>query len=227
MSIVQTDCQHCQTGTRGTGGFEQPPEQAHFMASSQAATEPSEAMSTLMNTKIKDFSSRFTHIDSKKVWGYLRHIALWSHDCRESMIDNTWSPRVGIFPGRKTLDRHSVLHCTLYFFLCSMWLWRGGQRTAVEICERAWSLSLMHKYKGWKIWGEKHLRVDWNMNSLIQESEGCYYFGTTQAFSGSQLVWSRTCRYTGVKRHYVTFEMKNKSLIFVTSWPFVSCVGAE
>lgn len=35
MSIVQTDGQHCQTGRDGVG---QPPEQAHFMASSQAAT---------------------------------------------------------------------------------------------------------------------------------------------------------------------------------------------
>lgn len=70
MSIVQTDCQHCQTGTRD--GVEQPPEQAHFMASSQAATEPFKAMSTLMNscfyknksTFLSFFFSNF-HFDSK------------------------------------------------------------------------------------------------------------------------------------------------------------------
>lgn len=68
MSIVQTDCQHCQTGTRD--GVEQPPEQAHFMASSQAATEPSKAMSTLMNAYIYKnkglFFSLFILI--RKVW---------------------------------------------------------------------------------------------------------------------------------------------------------------
>lgn len=69
MSIVQTDCQHCQTGTRD--GVEQPPEQAHFMASSQAATEPSKAMSTLMNSciyKNKGFFYFFFLYLIRKVW---------------------------------------------------------------------------------------------------------------------------------------------------------------
>lgn len=75
MSIVQTDCQHCQTGTRD--GVEQPPEQAHFMASSQAATEPSKAMSTLMNSgvyKNKGLSFFFFFhllILIRKIWVHL------------------------------------------------------------------------------------------------------------------------------------------------------------
>lgn len=144
MSIVQTDCQHCQTGTRD--GVEQPPEQAHFMASSQTATEPSEAMSTLMNAyKNKGLFFSSSLILISKVW-VIFVILHFDHMIAEKIWLTPSGARVLGFSIRHSREKHSswhsVLHCTLYIFYAQCNYDVTARANDCKMCEREFNTQI-------------------------------------------------------------------------------------